>query len=133
MRVAYFADDGTEFETEKECRDYELKTADFFEECAHVLAYDDYGRKIDFNKFEMEDMENAFQDIWHIQFNTQKAIDLFIEIGQSNYGLLYIKDDIRREVQVGERYYYDTDEDVWRCLEDSYKELDKIAAIFKGK
>jgi len=133
MRVAYYADDGTEFETEKECRDYELKTADFFGECAHVLAYDDYGRKIDFNKFEMENMENAFQDIWHIQFNTQKAIDLFCEIGQHQYGLLYIEDDIRRAIKVGERYYYDTDEDVWRCLEDSYKELDKIAAIFENK
>lgn len=133
MRTVYIADDGTEFKTEKECRDYELKTADFFEECAHVLAYDDYGDKINFNNFEMEDMESAFQDIWHIQFNTQKAIDLFCEIGQSQYGLMYIKDDIRRKVQVGERYYYDTEEDVWRCLEDSYKELDKIAAIFENK
>ena len=81
----------------------------------------------------MENMENAFQDIWYIQFNTQKAIDLFCEIGQRQYGLLYIKDDIRREVQVGERYYYDTEEDVWFCLEDRYKGLDKIAAIFENK
>lgn len=132
MRVAYYADDGTEFETEQECRNYELKTADFFEECVNVLAYNDYGRKINFNDFDMEDMENAFQDIWHIQFNTQKAIDLFCEIGQSNYGLLYIKNDIRREVQVGERYYYDTDKDVWCCLEDRYKELDKIAKVFES-
>ena len=132
MRVVYFADDGTEFETEKECHDYELKTADFFEECANVLAYDDYGNKIDFNKFNMENMENAFEDIWHIQFNTQKAIDLFTEIGQ-RCGLLYITDDIRRKVKVGERYYYDTEEDAWFCLEDSYKGLDKIAAIFENK
>lgn len=131
MKVVYISDDGTEFETEKECRDHELKTADFFEECANVLAYDDYGRKVIFNNFELENMESAFEGIWHIQFNTQKAIDLFCEIGQRNYGLLYIAKDIRREVKVGERYYYDSDEDAWFCLEDRYKELDKIAKVFE--
>jgi hypothetical protein len=30
MEIVYRADDGTEFYTEKACRDYELKTADFF-------------------------------------------------------------------------------------------------------
>ena len=133
MRVVYCADDGTEFDTEQECRDYELKTADFFAECANVLAYDDCGRKVHFNNFEMENMEDAFQDIWYVQFNTQKAIDLFCEIGQSQYGLLYIKDDIHREIQVGERYYYDGDKDVWRCVEDDLKAINKIADMFNNK
>lgn len=130
MKVVYCADDGTEFETEQECRDYELKTADFFEECAHVHAYDDNEDVINFRDYEIENMENAFQDISFIQFDTQKAIDLFMEKG-NDYGLLGIHEDIKRPVKVGERYFYDWDADEWVCLEDRQKELNKIAAVFK--
>ena len=130
MRVTYIADDGTEFESEKECRDYELKTADFFEECAYVRAYDDDGDVIDFRNYDMECMENAFQDISFIQFHTQKAIDLFMEKG-CDCGLLGISGDIKRPVKVYERYFYDWDRDEWACLEDRQKELDKIANRFK--
>lgn len=131
MRVVYYADDGTEFETEQECRDYELKTADFFEECVNVRAYDDNRNVVDFRDYDIECMEDAFQDIWFIQFTTQKAIDLFLEKGQHEFGLLYIDEDIHRDVKVGERYFYDTDKDEWVCLEDRQKELDKIANMFK--
>jgi hypothetical protein len=133
MKVVYCADDGTEFETEQECRDYEfeLKRADFFEECVNVRAYDDNGNVVDFRDYDIECMEDAFQDIWFIQFTTQKAIDLFLEKGRHEFGLLYIDDDIHRDVKVGERYFYDTDKDEWVCLEDRQKELDKIANIFK--
>jgi hypothetical protein len=131
MKVVYYADDGTEFETEQECRDYELKTADFFEECVNVRAYDDDGTVVDFRDYDIECMEDAFQDIWFIQFTTQKAIDLFLEKGQHEFGLLYIDEDIHRDVKVGERYFYDTDKDEWVCLEDRQRELDKIANMFK--
>lgn len=130
MRVAYYADDGTEFETEQECRDYELKTANFFEECIHVRAYDDDGIAINFRNYDMEYMENAFQNISFIQFDTQKAIDLFMEKGR-DCGLLAIDEDIKRPVKVGERYFYDWDADEWVCLEDKQKELDRIAHKFK--
>ena len=133
MEIVYRADDGTEFETEKACRDYELKTADFFEECVNVRAYNDDGTVIDFKDYDIDRMEDAFQDIWFIQFTTQKAIDLFLEKGQHEFGLLYIDEDIRRNVEIGERYFYDADKDEWVCLENRYNELDKIAAVFKDK
>lgn len=129
MRVVYFADDGTEFDTEKECRDYELKTADFFEECANVRAYDDDRHIVNFEKYEMEYMENAFQEISFIQFNTQKAIDLFMEKGHE-CGLLEIEEDIKRHVKVGERYFYDWNEDEWRCLDDVLMYYSGISRIF---
>ena len=131
MRVVYCADDGTEFETEQECRDYELKTADFFEECVNVRAYDDKD-VIDFNNYDMEHMENAFENISYIQFGTQKAIDLFLKKGQ-DFGLLDIEIDIGHSAKVGERYFYNWDTDNWVCLEDRYEELDKIARIFENK
>lgn len=130
MEIVYRADDGTEFETEKECRDYELKTADFFEECVNVQAYNDDGEIIDFKAYDMEDMGYAFENISYIQFHTQKAIDLFIEKGH-DCGLLEIDEDIKRPIQIGERYFYDWDIDEWICLEDRYKELNKIAEVFE--
>ena len=133
MEIIYRADDGTEFESEKECRDHELKTADFYEECVNVRAYDDNGAIINFRDYDMEDMESAFQDISYIQFGTQKAIDLFLDKGVGEFGLLDIESDLKRLVEVGERYFYDWEEDEWRCLEDKYKDLDKIAAVFEDK
>lgn len=132
MRVIYCADDGTTFETEKECRDYELKTADFIAECANVKAYDFDGTAVNFNEYDIEHMEDAFDKIWLVQFGTQKAIDLFLEKGKREFGLLYIDEDINGQVEVGKRYFYDAKDDVWMCLEDMQKELDEIAAIFKN-
>lgn len=130
MEIIYRADDGTEFTSERECRDYELKTADLFKELENVKAYDFDGTPVDFSRYDLDHMEDAFQRIWHIQFNTEKAINVVIEHGKSQYGLLYIEDDLHRPVKVGERYYYNCDKDVWFCLEDKYKELDKIAETF---
>ena len=131
MEIIYRADDGTEFETEKECRDHELKTADFFEECANVFAYDDRENVVHFGDYDIENMDFAFNQIWFVQFATQKAIDIFLEKCQRDFGLLYINEDIRRDVKVGERYFYDVEKDKWVCLEDCYKKLDEIAEVFK--
>lgn len=125
MEIIYRANDGTEFKSEQECCDYELKTADFFKECANVLAYDDRGYRVNFNKFEMKNMDDALENIWYIQFNSQLAIDLFRSIG-----LAYIEDDLCEKVQVGKRYYYDVDEGTWFCLENLYKKLDEVAETF---
>ena len=133
MEIIYRADDGTEFTSERECRDHELKTADLFKELENVKAYDFGGTPVDFSGYDLDHMEDAFQRIWHIQFNTEKAINVVIEHGKSQYGLLYIEDDLHRLVKVGERYYYNCDENAWLCLEDKYKELDKIAKVFEDK
>lgn len=130
MEIIYRADDGQEFETEKECRDYELKVTDFYAECANVCAYDDRKYLISFIGYDMEDMESAFQDISFIRFDTQKAIDLFLEKGIHQFGLLEIENDIHRPVKVGERYFYNWNTDKWECLEDRYEELDRIAELF---
>lgn len=130
MEVIYRADDGTEFCTEKECRDHEMKTADFFEECANVRAYDDNGNVIDFKDYDMERMEDAFENIWFVQFASQKAIDIFLEKGKREFGLLYIDEDIRRDVKVGEIYFYDCNKNEWRCLDDVLTYYSGIAKLF---
>lgn len=132
MEIIYRADDGTEFENEKECREYECQTADFFAECANVHAYDDNGSPIHFNDYGFEDIEVPLQEISYIRFCTQKAIDVF-QVQGVRCGLLAIEADIMRSIRVGERYYYDWDADEWVCLEDRYKELGKIADVFVDK
>lgn len=134
MKVVYYADDGTEFETEDECREYEKKMANILIEFTNSIhAYDDNGKVINLNDYDTEEWEEAFEKITHIQFDTQKAIDCYLKHAISEYGMLYIASDINREVKVGERYFYDWDADKWACLDDKQKALDKIASVFKNK
>lgn len=132
MRVAYYADDGTEFETEAECSKYERRLHDLMYEHQHnsLHAYDNNGHEVDFSECDLEDLEDAFQDISYIKFDNEKAIEIFLEQARY-YGMCEIDDDLRRPLVVGERYFYDWDEDEWACLEDRQKELDKIAGVFK--
>lgn len=128
MRVAYYADDGTEFETEAECRKYEGKLDDLL----HILknkihAFDDNEDVINFNA---DDLYYAFERISYLKFDSQNAIDVFMEKA-INFGVPYLENGINRAIVVGEHYFYDWKEDVWHCLEDEQKKLDKIADVFK--
>lgn len=132
MRVAYFADDGTEFEFEKECREYEKRMSNILVEwknSIHAYSYD--GNIIDLEEWDVEELEYVFELINYIQFDTQKAIDCFMGYAIHEFGLVDIACDICRDVKPGERYFYDDYADEWICLEDKQKELDKIAAVFK--
>lgn len=132
MRVAYYADDGTEFDTEEACRKYEKRLADLMYEHQHngFYIYDDDGDEIDLSTYDLENLEDAFQDVSYIMFHSQKAIDVFA--AQANdIGMCDIEEDIRRPVMVCERYFYDWDKDKWTCLEDRQRELDRIARIFE--
>lgn len=132
MRIAYYADDGTEFETEEECNKYERRLHDLMDE--HQLnslhAYDDNGHAIDFSGCDLEDLEDAFQHISYIEFDNEKVIEIFLEQARY-YGMCEIDDDLRRPLVAGEHYFYDWDEDMWTCIEDRQKELDKVASVFK--
>lgn len=131
MRVVYYADDGTEFEFEDECREYERNLSFLLHELQNgIHAFDDNDKAIDFNNYEIDCLEDAFQNISYIKFDNQGAINAFKERA-NEFGLSDIEACLRRPLVVGERYFYDWDEDKWACLEDRQKELDKIAAVFK--
>jgi hypothetical protein len=130
MEVIYKANDGKVFETEEECLKYESQLDEIMSNLSHIHMYDEYGNEITLDK-NVEDWEYSLQDVAFIEFDTQKAIDCFASYAISQFGLLDIEHDIRRDVEPGERYFYDWDQDAWRCLEDRYKKLNKIAQIFR--
>lgn len=131
MRVVYYADDGTEFESEKECREYEDETADLLTEFTnHIHAYDKYGNAINLSEYDPTNWEDAFQEIEYIKFDTKKAIDCFLDYAIRMFGLCDIAYGIKRDVIPDERYFYDWDNDKWECLDDKLNELDKIANVF---
>lgn len=134
MRVVYYADDGREFETEKECREYEKKTANFLNEFENsIYAYNCDGEPVSLKDYDPEEWEYPIEKISYIQFNSQKAIDVFMDYVVPEFGMVDIASDINREVKVGERYFYDYDEGVWCCLENKQKALDEIANVFTDK
>lgn len=130
MEIIYRADDGTEFESEKECHQYETNNASLFQAMRDEMsAYDSRRNFLDLGNWDPEDLEYAFEKITYITFKTQNAIDLFTD--KANYfGQPYFENGINRQLVVGERYYYDEDKDVWCCLEDKQRELDQIATVF---
>lgn len=132
MRVVYYADDGREFNTETECRKYERRLSDLMHELQNgINAFDDDGDEISFNNCELEWLEEIFQNISYITFLNKKAIDVFLAQA-ADIGVNEISHDLQRELVVGERYFYDWDEDRWACLEDRQRELDNMAIIFEG-
>jgi hypothetical protein len=130
MRIAYYADDGTEFETEEECRAYENKLSNLTHELRNgVFAYDHRRNYIDFNNMSIDDFESAFEQISYIKFDNQEAIDAFMEKA-NEFGFPYFENGINRPLVPGERYFYDDNKDKWFCVEDEQYKLDKIAIVF---
>ena len=127
MRIVYYADDETEFESEAACLEYEKHLTDLCSELyQYVHAFDSNGNAVN---FDAEYLDDAFQDAVYLQFDSKKAIEAFAEKA-SCFGLWSLEEDLRRPVAVGERYFYDWGKDKWKCLEDERKELNKIANIF---
>ena len=133
MEIIYRADDGAEFKSYKECHQHETNNAILFQAMRHeMLVYDGRGNLLDLGNCIPEDLEYEFEQISYITFETQNAIDLFTNKAK-DFGQPYFENGINRQLVVGERYYYDEDKDVWCCLEDKYKELDKISDVFVDK
>ena len=132
MRVVYYADDGREFESEKECREYEKELSNVMHALLNgVHAYDHKKRPINFEGYDADNMDVAFEEVYFVQFDNQNAADVFMQKAR-DFGCPCFEYDLgTRPLVAGERYFYDDKQDGWCCLEDKQKELDKIAAIFK--
>lgn len=127
MRVAYFADDGTEFESERECRQYERNLSDLLYELQNgVHAYDEDGDVIE---FDVDDLEYNFEQVTFIKFDNGRALDLFVQKA-NDFGMPCFRHNIDRPLVVGERYYYSYGEDCWCCVEDKLKDIDIIIQVF---
>lgn len=130
MRTVYIADDGTEFDSEKECRAYERRLDNLLYELQNgIHAYDEQGNFLDLGNWDLEELEYAFELISYIKFDNQKAIDVFVEKAK-DFGLPCFEHGIKRPLVVGERYYYNWHEDGWCCVENDLKNLEKIMKVF---
>lgn len=130
MRTVYIADDGTEFESEIECIQYERKLSSLLHELQNgIYAYDEQGNFLDLGNWDAEELEYAFELITYIKFDNQKAIDVFVEKA-NDFGIPCFEHNIKRPLVVGERYYYSYDEDAWCCVEDKLRVLGEIIDVF---
>ena len=130
MKIIYKSDDGREFETEQDCREYENNTAKIIKTCIEeVDAYDGNGNRIYFSLIDNADeLEEAFEQIWYIKFKTQNAIDVFdYLIGE--FEVPNLREDIAL-VGVGKRYFFDSSVNLWKSVEDEQYRINQRAIVF---
>ena len=75
MKIVYIADDGTEFNNEYDCRDYEwmLERKEVFD---LIEFYD-----VDGNKIENIMTEDAYNIVWTIVVPTEEAAKAIVDLG----------------------------------------------------
>lgn len=127
MYVKYFADDGREFETEEECEQYEynLKMKDKF---PTTRFFNRIGKAVPFLA-SCEFCENLF----YVEVsNMDEALLLhqwFQDCGmESPWQPRYWRDGAT--ITLG-RFFYDTEEDRWRNIEELYKAYQDVLNIFE--
>ena len=135
MEIIYRADDGTEFESAEECREYENNATELMRALKNgVFAYDRDGNFIDFSEYGFDDLYNAFNSVFFVTFRNQEALDMFVVKANEDFGVPWFQDGLNKPLVVGEKYFYDHgDRECWVCLEDEQKKLNKIADVFTDK
>ena len=131
MQIIYKSDDGREFETEQDCREYENSTAKIIQTCIEeVDAYDGNGNRIYFSLIDdAGELEEAFENIWYIKFKTQKAIDVFDDL-VGEFEVPNLREDMAL-VEVGKRYFFDSVDDCWKSVEGEQYRIDQRAMVFE--
>ena len=131
MKIIYKSDDGREFETEQDCREYENSTGKIIETCIEeVDAYDGNGNRIYFSLIDNADeLEEAFEDILYIKFKTQNAIDMFDQL-VGEFEVPNLREDMAM-VNVGIRYFYDRQDNCWRSVEAEQYRINEYAKVFE--
>ena len=130
MKIIYKSDDGREFETEQDCREYENSTGKIIETCIEEIdAYESNGNRIYFSLIDNADeLEEAFEDIWYIKFKTQKAIDMFDDL-VGEFEVPNLRKGVA-VVEINKRYYYDSIKDCWTSVESELYRINEYAKVF---
>lgn len=105
----YIADDGEEFDTEEECVEYEETV--FAHRNWIVLDCD--GNKTD-----------VIDKAWYIEIKDDEKKSAISRL-ESYYGFF------NPPTHAG-KWFYDYDDDTWKCLEDEQMKLNDILKIFQG-
>lgn len=120
MRIAYYADDGTEFETEGECEAYEKEQENARNNFTSHM-YDDDGEEI----FLKEITDGISYNIDYFDIKTEEDLQLIHDVLYEGYGISVPSD-------IG-RWYYDYNKDKWCSYEDYKGQYIFMNEIFEGK
>ena len=126
MRVAYFADDGSEFDNEEECEQYEynLRMKDKF---PTTRFFNRVGKVVPFLA-SCEFCENLFYvDV----SNMDEALLLHQWFQDCGFDSIWPRDFHRGVTITLGRFFYDTEEDRWRNIEELYKAYQDVLDIFE--
>lgn len=105
MKIVYIADDGTEFDNELECNEYEHKCN--MKNCGIVM--------LDVNGEKLEVTDENYEKCMYIKITNNKDLEI---ISQMSYNIgSYSKPE-----EFGEFYWDDSDE--WYLIDDKIEELE---------
>lgn len=122
MRIAYYADDGTEFETQGQCEAYEKEQENVRNNFTSHM-YDDDGEEISLKEIMEGDDYNYTIDYFDIK--TDEDLQLIQD-------MLYEQCGMTVPTSVGQ-WYYNYEKDCW-CSYEDYKGLYLfMSEIFEGK
>lgn len=127
MRIAYFADDGEEFETEKECKEYEAK---FITPLKDIIALDKHNKILPYSK-----ECDFFNEAMYLYFKSSDAVDAFHnEIGSGVDWINKETGECGYHFNENTLYYYDDDLDEFTVVDGSINYCKKkIETLKAGK
>ena len=129
MKVVYIADDGTQFEDEDECKEYEY-ASEMKDKFPTTRFFDIHCKPMEFVGT-WEFCESLFYFDARTQEEAELLHQFFIYHG---YDSPWKRQRWNEKVTVSTgRYFYDTDEENWRNVEELYAVYQKMLNIFEGE
>ena len=129
MKVVYIADDGTQFDDEYACKKYEY-ICKMDGKFPTTRFYNDRGKPMKFIG-----TSGFCENISYFDVRTQEEAELlhqfFIDCGYDSPWERKRWDE-KLTISVG-RYFYDTQEERWRNVEELYAAYQDVLNIFKGE
>lgn len=126
MRIVFFADDGTRFEDEDECEQYELKhklTAAITE--SFFYNFDGYYMTTEQWLADPESCD------YMVVANDEEA-ELIYKYLRETVGLCHPWEDWRVDKPTAGRYYYSHNDDRWHNFDEEHGKLLRIMKILEG-
>ena len=115
----YLANDGTEFEFEDECLDYELKEK--MKGIYGFKAYDSNAQEI--HPFDYDDLDDFITDMMFLKITDVKGWKEFLDICDEER--VYLLDGVDDICEKG-LFFFDEDHDYWTSWDYEYEKLRNI-------
>lgn len=121
MKIIYEANDGTQFNTEEECQDYEKRNSALYD-ITSFIATDKYG-----NPVPADDYGYSPDDFDYFCCFTEEGVKACEEFFRENGVPLSFK------LELNKVYYYDYNKEVWRPLSEKlsylHSEYNRLSAL----